>query len=477
MPFLHVTLLLMDMYMYICRCLTRPFECFHWTCPTFIFQFDHVPQETLTALVPLISFAYSSEVRSTASQAAAAVYNCSCQQGDTDTAQHFLPILVTAMVQQLPKEDESDPEARFAIADSASDVLYYTYRQVPTNPTIVSKYNGTTVESTTQVLVSLMDSCLKRRAVIIQKMNGPTVNQDDLVGYEQSLKSEHELLTPLVDSVGYTLKFQKNAYVPVFDRLVAPVLGPFLVNPSDPRGLFAALCLFDDVVEHCGPDAASKYAGQLLQGILVGIEVGSRIDESDIVQVALYGIAQIARYGPVSALTSPSVTNGGTGLIDLVLPFATASKNESDNLFVIENAVSALASMTLIGNSPLKTVAPTNGLDIFLAQLPLREDEDEAKICHAGLCELIESNKIDITKHFQVLMRIFGDLLSCVADGEDLLTDDTQVRLGNILSALQQRVPPNTMEKAFQVLSPDAQGSIHEFLQAYSHSGVHVATH
>ena len=86
----------------------------------------------------------------------------------------------------------------------------------------------------------------------------------------KQLQEEQQLLTPLVDSIGYTLKFFGASFVPIFEKYVMPVLGPKMEDQSDVRATLLAVCLFDDVVEHCGParHAPSGVAGHLLQAIV-----------------------------------------------------------------------------------------------------------------------------------------------------------------------------------------------------------------
>ena len=302
----------------------------------------------------------------------------------------YLPDLCTILSEQIANEDVSDPETRFALADSLSDVLYYTYRSIiRTDRRVLDSFTTQIAHQVTEVLMRLILACLHKRARIIETLDGShgvVSGEDEQIRLTQTLQKEKEVLTPLVDSVGYSLKFLKEAFVPVFDELVAPALGPYLTNKNDTRGQFAAICLFDDVLEHCGKPAAYKYAAQLAEGVIKAIGSNVNGGDSDVVQVALYGLAQIARHGPPTTLTAH-----GHATIYTILPIASISKESVENRYIVENAASALASMVLIGEAPLAMVAAEDKAEIltaFVSQLPLREDEDEAKVSlpHPHFC-------------------------------------------------------------------------------------------
>lgn len=60
-----------------------------------------------------------------------------------------------------------------------------------------------------------------------------------------------------------------------------------------------------------------------------------------------------------------------------------STKEKSDSPMAHENAVSALASLVLIGAAPFACSSyakPNDILPLFINNLPLREDPDEAKV-------------------------------------------------------------------------------------------------
>jgi hypothetical protein len=341
-------------------------------------------QTTLATLVPLVDFRYSPEVRSTVAQAISAVFEAACAHGETfgmEVPQKYLPILAQSISKQIIEEDSSDPEVMFALADSLSDVFYFVHRTLerPNGRSVLASFTAAQAKTTVQCVMKAMVSCLSRRTELIRTLegyDGVLSGEDEKEEYVRALAGEQEVLTPLVDTVGYTIKFLREKCLPVFESEVVPVLGPFLKASSiaDNRATYAAICLFDDCVEHCGSAAAAKYAPPLMEGALLGMNR----EDTDLKQVSVYGIAQIARYAP-SATVMPYAER----LVNILVDISNVPKDATDHVAIVENGVSALASLVLIGNAPLGKIdsaKKSSIMSIFLDQLPLTYDESEAKV-------------------------------------------------------------------------------------------------
>jgi hypothetical protein len=311
--------------------------------------------------------------------------------------------------------------------------------------------------------------------------------------------------------VGWTLKTLGPAFLPIFEQYVAPILGPHLTNNSssssssadghsvvDIRARLAAVCLWDDVVEHCGSDAAAKFSPQLVQGVLLGMVDN---DEEELQRASIYGLAQMARYAPSAVL----VPHASFILQHLMAILTDESKKETENsAAILENSVSALASLVLLGPTPPfqnnNLVSNEAALNILLKSLPLSIDYDEAKICHAGLCDLIEqkhgpslshsspslSQELSpwVSQHGPELVRILGETLALVSvDEEDVATNTTCHRMAGILLRLQQQEQQQSspgimsLHSSFAALQPEAQAAVQQAMQQYAHQfNNHVVT-
>lgn len=321
-------------------------------------------------------------------QAISAVFEAACAHGETsgmEVPQKYLPMLAQSISKQIVEEDPSDPEVMFALADSLSDIFYFVYRTLdqPDGRCVLVSFDAAIAKCTVQCVMKAMVLCLARRTELIRTLegdDGALSGEDEKEEYIRALEGEQEVLTPLVDTVGYTIKFLREKCLPVFESEVIPVLGPYLKAGSiaDVRARYAAICLFDDCVEHCGSSAAAKYAPCLMEGALLGMDDTTNGQDTDLKQVSVYGIAQIARYAP-SATVMPHAER----LVNTLVDISNVPKDATDHIAIVENGVSALASLILIGNAPLgkmDSAKKSSIMSIFLDQLPLSFDESEAKV-------------------------------------------------------------------------------------------------
>eukprot|EP00536_Pseudo-nitzschia_multiseries_P016082 jgi/Psemu1/292348/fgenesh1_pg.1016_\ len=434
-------------------------------------------QESIDTFLPLTKFAYSADVRSTAAQALSALFDSACaygeEIGDMTLPQKYLPSLSDTISEQIASEDPSDIEALYALADSLSEIYYvaYGFRNDASGNRILQDLSMPMRVEVVKRCMKTMTDCLGRRDGIAKILQGNLSGADEHEDYAAQLRGEDNLLTPLVDSIGYLLKFSKSEFVPVFETEVVPKLGKYLSSTSDLRASVAAMCLFDDVVEHCGSEAAAKYSPILLQGVMIVMSDPSKYDK-DLVQAAVYGIAQMSRYAPSSSLSSNIQT-----IVHQLMTIAQGDKeNAGDGVYLYEIAVSALASLVMFGPfKDLKFVNRSAVTEVFLKSLPLQQDEDEAKICHAGLCSLIEKGFIDIQVEAPRIISIAGSILSDVKEGIDVASADTCERLVKILYDMQSE-NSQAMQQVFVALDPDIQNVISYAVQGFAQSQSSVVT-
>ncbi|CAJ1951966.1 unnamed protein product [Cylindrotheca closterium] len=420
-------------------------------------------QVSLDTVLPLLNFPYSADVRSTSAQTLAAVFEAACAAGANSGGMHipqkYLPGVATSIANQIEAEDPNDMESLYALSDSLSEILFvvYQYRNDSVfHREIVGQFSVNHAQALVQRCMQAMVACLARRKRVTSILGGALTSKDEQEEYLRLLKAEEVLLTSLVDSVGYTLKMFRVEFVPIFESLVVPVLGPILSSTNDIRALHSALCLFVDCVEHCGKEAASKQTDRILGAIMGVIGEGDAANR-DLLQTSVYGIAQISRYAP-GCLTDSHIQM----IVHALLALTDCSKEEAgDDIYLVEVAASALASITLFGrHSNLKFVTQDTLVTRFLNHLPIQEDEDEAKICHAGLCHLIESQVIDVSKNAVKICQIAGQVLSAVSDGEEIASPETCENLVSILKVMRSDLPQDMMQQAYSTLHPEAQQAI-----------------
>jgi len=210
---------------------------------------------------------------------------------------------------------------------------------------------------------------------------------------------------------------------------------------DDIRARLSAICLFDDCVECCGSEAAQKYSQILLQGVMQGLQ---QDDDDELKRAAVYGVALIARHGPREVL-EPCASGLVVGLKEIVTKeqhLEQQDSHEEERSSLSEYALSALASMVLLPGAPFGQTVVGEERDgivrMFLEFLPLREDDSEAKICHAGLCELLSTGKIHNPQMYTpTLLKLMTSTLQLVAEGEDIATPETCSQFTTFLGQMQ----------------------------------------
>jgi hypothetical protein len=151
-------------------------------------------------------------------------------------------------------------EALWALADSLSEIYYivFRFRNSPLGSEILSNFSLNHAQRSVQACMKAMVACLERCSNITHVLLGALTGNDKWEEYLAMLCAEDNLLTPLVDSAGYTLKFFHQDFLPLFEQHIVPILGLALASNANIGVSVLAVCIFDDCVEHCGQEAAAN---------------------------------------------------------------------------------------------------------------------------------------------------------------------------------------------------------------------------
>ena len=431
----------------------------------------------LDSFLELVAFKYSCELRAVSAQTLAAVFEAACLNGENvgmSVPSEYLPAVAKAIAKQIVQEENDERETLCTLASALSAVCYSVYsRMEDYKHELLGSFTNDDAHFVVKQCMGALATCFERRShmhVLLKGSQG-ALSGDEILDYERNLQTEEELLTPLVDSVGYNLKFLKQRFLPIFESQVAPVLGSFLsATCNDARAQLAAVCLFDDCVEHCGTEAAAKYAPQLVATTVNGLANDA---EPELKRACIYGIAQMSRYAPSTVLLP-----FGNIILPKLFGIVSQGKEEYDNDVIFENAVSALASLVLFDNAIFKAGLLKYDLVLrtFLHSMPLQEDPDEASICITGLCDLVEKGTINVRSDFVELVRIIGETMVLVTQEELRVSSETVVRLAGILFQLQREVPSDRINQAFNLLPQESQWIVNRVMQEYGHHFANVVS-
>jgi hypothetical protein len=425
------------------------------------------------AFLPLVTFVYSAEIRATAAQTIAAVFEAACSYGedqaDFQVPKSYLPQILNSIAQQLPLENNAlDIETVHALAESLQEICrtVFLYTRDSGDTSLLEGVSLADVERMVQNCLATMVSCLDRRLKLSELlMEGPISGVDERNELTAQLQQEEELLTPLVDTIGYLLKCLGPHFAPIFEQFVVPVLGPYVTTTEDVsttkdvRARLSAICLFDDCVEYCGAEAANKVGPLLIQGIVFGMN-DSNHNDLELKRASIYGIAQMTRHAN-SDFLAPHMSC----LMQQLRLLTSGPKDLSFDdltLAIYENAVSAMASLLLLDHAPFRNdiemwIKRDNMVHLFLKSLPLQQDDDEAYVCHMGLCDMIEHGSIDLREPmlFQAVVQCVPKVLKWMeTENESGSHKDNTViaRLQAIQATLQQL--PSYKSTVYNATSP-----------------------
>ena len=423
---------------------------------------------TFHVILPLVSFRYSNEIRATSAQTLSAIFDASSRYSSYETndwtlSKEILPKSLRSISVQLVKEQHHiDVECINALSESlqvcCATMFEFTRDDTDGIIDLTGNMSYADVEMIIQNIVQTLTTCLQRRATLCQSLNeGSCIGEDEKNEYMLQLQHEENLLTTLVDSIGYTLKCYGPKFTSIFDQYVVPALIPYCGSDSDSsnidvRARLSVTCLLDDCVEYCGIDAAIKISPVLLPLILFGIDENNHND-SEMTRASIYGIAQIARHASVASNIlsnyAPFLIHNLHQRVTMTTKEQLSNNNDDDHgLAVFENCISALASMILLDQSPFRNdfftgkynISLDSMVSLFLNNLPLVIDYDEAMICHTGLCQMIECGAMPITAHnYNAAVQCIHNILESAiddADGDSDLMILVQ-RLRNIQCVLQ----------------------------------------
>ena len=413
------------------------------------------------AITPLIVYRYAPSIRDVASLMVPKLVNslALAQSGNTKMIADSVAFMMPNLMEQLQKEVNID------VLCSTSEAVKETMR-------IICESGGfdesgklkparfslplAVASSVTEVLCNSANKSATRRNEALKEAQEKGFEEEDYEQLEEELESEEELMTNFIDSCGYILKTHRAAFLPIFDAFLAVVFTP-LLQPTQPTTLrHNAMCVFDDVIEHCG-DGAHKYLNLMLPAALQY----ATDPEPYMRQAAVYGIRIAAEQAPQQfAQYAAPALNILTSIVN-----QPDSRNE-DNAEATENAIAAMGAICKFhSGSPGVNLA--NALPLWLSTLPLKEDEECAQLTAAYLCGFLQtSGQMLLGGNFehapQAMSAITQMLVGCQGGGEDsaeLTTPQTKEMLQMYLKQMVSSLPSQAKETAWSRLS-DAQKGI-----------------
>jgi hypothetical protein len=227
---------------------------------------------------------------------------------------------------------------------------------------------------------------------------------------EEDLEEEGELMTQCVDGIGYMIKCWKADLLGVVAEAGVVQLFQKMLDPKMPAALrINGVCVFDDIVEHCGAEAHARFVPSFLGVVLeasgpqncantggaAGQPTAAQSQNASacdrgLQQCALYGIGQIAAKAP--QLFAPRAAEALTVLERVAaefraMPAGSAEREEAEE--AADNAVGAIGRICFSHAEALGSERVARLMRGWTQALPLKGDVVEARVVHSQLAGLV----------------------------------------------------------------------------------------
>ncbi|KAK7456557.1 hypothetical protein BaRGS_00039335 [Batillaria attramentaria] len=375
--------------------------------------FAEYSEEVVKIMVPLLKFYFHDDVRIAASESLPYLLECASIRGEQYLADMWGNYICPNLLKAIEIEPEQNvlPEHLNSLAKCVEKLG---------KGCLTGDDMGTLVT----LLTKLLQSHFERQAHRQEKRKDE--DYDDVV--EESLMEEDDedvyILSKIADILHAFFGTHKESFLPVFEKVM-----PFFVKMLGPERPWAdkqwALCVWDDVVEHCGPLAAN-YQSFFLQPMVEYITD----KQPEIRQASTYGIGVIGQFGgPVFADVCAEC------IPRLVSVIEHPDSKSPENVNATENAISAVVKICKYNASKVNVddIVPR-----LVHWLPVSEDVDEAVHIYNYICDLLEANHPGIMgDNGANLPHVFSIIAEVVM--QEVLEEKSEVylRLLNIVRQVQ----------------------------------------
>ncbi|KAF2018443.1 ARM repeat-containing protein [Aaosphaeria arxii CBS 175.79] len=249
---------------------------------------------------------------------------------------------------------------------------FYECVEVLGRNSLTSTHMATFIESARSVLKDYQERVKERMEEQAENEDGEEVSEETLYAIED----DQNLLSDMNKAFHTIFKNMGTAFLPHWEGLMEYYKAA-VVN-QDPTQRQWAICIFDDVLEFCGPQSWA-YSSHIIQPLIDGMQDDVPANR----QAAVYGVGVAAHKGgeAYSEFAAASLQ-----MLFQVCQRPTA--RDDDDVFATENACASIAKILHYNSSKVQ-----NWQDIanaWFETLPVTNDEEAAPYAYAFLAQLID---------------------------------------------------------------------------------------
>lgn len=371
--------------------------------------------------LPGLMFYYHDGVRSASAQLLPELLNCIKLHNEDQSA---LSAAWKSVVSKLLDLMKSEPDVEMV---SSVYQAFYECLEVVGPQGLSQAVVEAFITSTESQVVDYTRRATEREAD--HKAGDVDLEQDEDVQYE--IANDEEMLSEISKAIHVLFKQQKEGFIEPWKRLL-PYLHTFSES-SVPNCRQWAICVFDDLIEFCGPhawDYRDAFIGALVRGLG---------DESaEVRQAAAYGIGCAAQHG--GEVFADLVAQSLRSLFNVI---EQPGSRDTDNVYATENACVSIAKICRF--NPGKVENLDQIISFWLKTMPVTHDEQDAPYAYRYLGELMEQKHPAVMADPAAIMVIVARAIeSAVLTGQNLtkLVESTKA----FLSALPAQALAQTMD-------------------------------
>ena len=228
------------------------------------------------------------------------------------------------------------------------------------------------INTSEQNLGSYLERVGKRLEEAQEKEEGEEEDEDMLFAIED----DQTLLSDMNKAFHTIMKQHGAAFLPHWSRLMA-YYDQFITS-NDPTQRQWALCIFDDLLEFCGPDSF-EYQSHILEPLVNGVKDQAPANR----QAAAYGAGVAAQKG------GPAWSDFSAGILPSLFDATRHPQARlEDHIYATDNACAAIAKILHFNSGKVTNVQEY--VTAWVDTLPITHDDEAAPYAYSFLAQLIE---------------------------------------------------------------------------------------
>ncbi|XP_049848859.1 importin-5-like [Schistocerca gregaria] len=396
-------------------------------------------EEIVKVIIPLLTFAYHKDIRTTASSSVPSILTCIYDYNQIHAdrpypmSENVISYCLEHLIEAIKTETELDALAIqiHCICDCIE--------LLPPN-SIHPSLAKSLVNLLPAILCTLEDASERRTS----KEQTGNYDDEDLEQWNLDIEREDDCCKEMADLIGVLCRTQPQVISPYLIQQFQFVSG--LLQKEKPRSYHQlGLCIVADSVEHLR-EAVWPYYQEFLPFLFAYAH-----DEDPAIQQAIaYGLGAFSQQGKEHF--APWVDQALESIVSLIGRHNSSTEDQE----VTENAVCALGK--LLYYQPGSVKYHSEMLPYWLSCLPLCVDYLESPVCHGILCSFIEQdNQYLWGNQYQHLPKILSIFSWCLGKKSFGFTNEPlKNRVLAILRKMQEQ-GPELLRTATSLLSPDDQ--------------------